>query len=151
LQTADAVAPETFVFDPLSMPPRREPVRGVVVAELVKALRKVLNAHERRVFREQTLRKDVEISNEKNINERIKALYARLNSLLSRVGNKEVEFTKIVGEWERDNVVNNFVPLVHLEQQQKVATRQEEMFEEIWVSKRDDVKKGEKAASKRDK
>lgn len=142
----DAIPTDAFMFDPLNMPPRREPVHGVVVTELVKALRKVLNAHDKRVFREEKLRKDVEISNEKNINERIKALYSKLNSLLSRVNDKEVEFSKIVGDWERENVVNNFVPLVHLEQQKRVAARQDEIFEEIWVSKRD-----ESAIRKRDK
>ncbi|MFH1237261.1 MAG: segregation/condensation protein A [Candidatus Aenigmatarchaeota archaeon] len=134
----DAIATDAFVFDPLSMPPRREPVRGIVVTELVNALKKVLNAHDRRVYREEKLRRDVQVTEEKNINERIKMLYSKLNSLLSRVKNEEVEFSKIVGEWDRENVVNSFVPLVHLEQQKKVAARQEEMFDEIWVSKRND-------------
>ena len=127
---------EQFVLNPLEMPPRREPVRGIVVTELVKALRKVMAAHERREFRAEKLRKDIQIS-EENINERIKTLYSRINSLLSRIRKKEVEFSKLVGKWERDEVVNNFVPLVHLEQQKKVAARQEELFEEIWVSRRD--------------
>jgi segregation and condensation protein A len=127
---------EQFVLNPLEMPPRREPVRGIVVTELVKALRKVMMAHERREFRAEKLRKDIQIS-EENINERIKTLYSRINSLLSRVKKKEVEFSKLVGKWERDEVVSNFVPLVHLEQQKKVAARQEELFEEIWVSRRD--------------
>ena len=140
----DAIATDAFVFDPLSMPPRREPVRGIVVTELVNALKKVLNAHDRRVYREEKLRRDVQVTDEKNINERIKMLYDKLNSLLARVSNEEVEFSKIVGEWDRDNVVNSFVPLVHLEQQKRVAARQEEMFDEIWVSKRNDklAKKG---------
>jgi chromatin segregation and condensation protein Rec8/ScpA/Scc1 (kleisin family) len=140
----DAIATDAFVFDPLSMPPRREPVRGIVVTELVNALKKVLNAHDRRVYREEKLRRDVQVTDEKNINERIKMLYDKLTSLLARVSNEEVEFSKIVGEWDRDNVVNSFVPLVHLEQQKRVAARQEEMFDEIWVSKRNDklAKKG---------
>jgi len=130
---------EQFQINPLAIPPRREPVRGVVIGELVKALRKVMTAHERREFRSEKLRKDIDISGE-NINERIKQLYSRINSLLSKVRKKEVEFSKLVGVWDRENVVNNFVPLVHLEQQKKVAARQEEMFEEIWVSRRDEKK-----------
>jgi len=42
-----------------------------------------------------------------------------------------------VGRWDREEIVNNFVPLVHLEQQKKVRARQEKFFEEIWVSRRD--------------
>ncbi len=127
---------EQFQINPLSIPPRREPVRGVVVTELVRALKKVLKAHERREFRTEKLRKDIDVTGD-NINERIKLLYSRINSLLLRIRKKEVEFSKLVGKWEREEVVNNFVPLVHLEQQKKVRARQEQMFEEIWVSKRD--------------
>ncbi len=131
-----AVPGEDFQIDPLMIPPRREPVRGVVVTELVKALRKVLKAHERREFRTEKLRKNIDVTGD-NINERIKGLYSKINSLLSRVTKKEVEFSKLVGDWERDEVVDNFVPLVHLEHQKKVRARQEEVFEEIWVSRRD--------------
>jgi segregation and condensation protein A len=125
-----------FEINPLAMPPRREPVRGVVVSELVKALRKVLKAHERREFRTEKLRKDIDITGD-NINERIKTLYMKISSLLSKVKKDEVQFSKIVGEWKREEVVTNFIPLVHLEQQKKVRSRQEELFEEIWVSRRD--------------
>lgn len=139
MQEALAVAEEAeapFEINPLAIPPRREPVRSVVVTELVKALRKVLKAHERRVFRTEKLRKDIDVTGD-NINERIKMLYSRINSLLSGVKRKEVEFSKLVGEWNREEVVSNFIPLVHLEQQKKVRARQEEVFEEIWVSRRD--------------
>jgi len=132
----EAETMERFEIDPLNIPPRREPVRGIVVTELVKALRRVINAHERRVTRKEKLRKDIDISSE-NINERIRMLYAKINSLLARVRGKEVEFSKLVGKWEREEVVNNFVPLIHLEQQKKVRARQEEIFDEIWVSRRD--------------
>jgi segregation and condensation protein A len=132
----EAETMERFEIDPLNIPPRREPVRGVVITELVKALRRVINAHERRVTRKEKLRKDIDISSE-NINERIRMLYAKINSLLARVRGKEVEFSKLVGKWEREEVVNNFVPLIHLEQQKKVRARQEEIFDEIWVSRRD--------------
>lgn len=133
---AEVAGSESFEINPLTIPPRREPVRGVVVTELVKALKKVLKAHEKRVFRTEKLRKDIDVTGD-NINERIKTLYARINSLLSRVRKKEVEFSKLVGEWKREEVVDNFIPLVHLEQQKKVRARQEEIFEEIWVSRRD--------------
>lgn len=126
---------QPFEISPISIPPRREPVRGVVVTDLVKALKKVLNSHDRKVSRKARLRKDIDISGE-NINERIRLLYGKINSILARVKKKEVEFSKLVGKWEREEVVRNFVPLVHLEQQKRVSARQEKFFEEIWVSKR---------------
>jgi segregation and condensation protein A len=127
---------EPFEISPITIPPRREPVRGVVVNELVKALKKVLNSHERKVKRKAKLRKDIDISGD-NINERIRTLYEKINSLLARIKKREVEFSKLVGKWDREKVVSNFVPLVHLEQQKKVKARQEKVFEEIWVSRRD--------------
>ncbi|MEE9323578.1 MAG: segregation/condensation protein A [Candidatus Aenigmarchaeota archaeon] len=127
---------EPFEISPITIPPRREPVRGVVVTELVKALKRVMSSHERKVKKKNKLRKDIDISGD-NINERIRTLYEKINSLLSRINKREVEFSKLVGKWDREKVVSNFVPLVHLEQQKKVKARQEKIFEEIWVSRRD--------------
>lgn len=126
---------QPFEISPVNIPPRREPVRGVVVNELVKALKGVLKSNKRKISRREKLRKDVELTGD-NINERIKSLYERINSLLSRVRKKEVEFSTLVGKWDRKRVVNNFVPLVHLEHQNKVKARQEKFFDEIWVSRR---------------
>ncbi len=126
---------EPFEISPITIPPRREPVRGVVVSELVNALKKVLNSHERKVKRKNKLRKDIDVSGD-NINERIRTLYQKINSLLLRIKKREVEFSKLVGNWDREGVVNNFVPLVHLEHQNKVKARQEKVFDEIWVSRR---------------
>ncbi|MEM5871698.1 MAG: segregation/condensation protein A [Candidatus Aenigmatarchaeota archaeon] len=129
---------EGFHLDPLNIPPRREPVRGIIVSELVRALKKALGSYERKMYRIEKLKKDVEISPTESINERIKKLYAKINNLLARLKKKEVEFSKIVVRWEREEIVNNFIPLIHLEQQQKVRTRQEKLFDEIWVKKRED-------------
>jgi len=127
---------ETFEINPLDIPPRREPLRKVTVSELVNALAKVLNSHKGKVSRKRKLRKDIDITGD-NINERIKNLYERINSILLRLSKKEIGFSKLVGKWERDEIVGNFVPLIHLDQQRKVKARQQKVFKEIWVSKRD--------------
>lgn len=127
---------EPFEISPITIPPRREPVRGIVVSELVNALKKVLNSHERKVRRQERLRKDIDVSGD-NINERIRMLYEKINSLLSRIRKREIEFSRLVGKWNREEIVDNFVPLIHLEHQKKVQARQEKVFEEIWVSRRD--------------
>jgi segregation and condensation protein A len=129
--------PESFEINPLEMPPRRDPTRKVVVSELVTALKKVLNAHSRKVSRKKKLIDKIDTKGE-DINKRISSLYSKINTILIRVRKKEVEFSKLVDKWERGEIVDNFVPLIHLDNQNKVSTRQEEMFDEIWV------KKGEK-------
>ncbi len=132
----EALEEERFEISPLEIPPRREPVRRITITELVKALRKALNSHKRKVERKSKLRKDIEIARD-NINERIKELYERINSLLTRIRRREIEFSKLVNRWEREEVVGNFVPLIHLDQQRKVRARQEKVFKEIWISRRD--------------
>jgi segregation and condensation protein A len=136
LEIAEEGEDEEFQISPVNVPPRRKPVRNVVVAELVHALRKVLNSHERKVKRKEKLRKDIDTTGD-NINERIKLLYGKINTILARIRKKEVEFSKLTMKWEREEIVNNFVPLIHLEQQEKIRSRQEKVFEEIWVSRRD--------------
>ncbi len=125
---------ENFQIDPLNIPPRRQPTRKIVVSELVNALRKVLKAEDRRTSREKNRRDKIVISAD-NINERIKTLYSRINTILGRIRKKEVEFSKLVDKWERDDILKNFVPLVHLDNQGKVQARQEKIFEEIYVSR----------------
>jgi chromatin segregation and condensation protein Rec8/ScpA/Scc1 (kleisin family) len=133
-QLMEAEQPLSFTIDPLAIPPRREPTRRIVVSELVDALRKVLKAKERRYYKHEELKKKIEISTD-NINERIKSLYSRINMILARINNNEVGFSKLVDKWERDEVVDNFVPLVHLDNDGKVVARQERFFDEIWVSR----------------
>lgn len=124
----------SFEIDPLNIPPRRHPVRKVVVSELVDALKKVLRANRRKRTRRKRLREKIVISQD-NINERIKSLYGRINTVLSRIKKDEVEFSRLIKKWEREEIVGNFVPLVHLDNQGKVSARQERVFHEIWVRK----------------
>ncbi|NIO23329.1 MAG: segregation/condensation protein A [Candidatus Aenigmarchaeota archaeon] len=125
-----------FEISPINIPPRREPLRKTTVSELVQALKKVLNSHKKKVNRKNRLRKDIDMKGD-NINERIRDLYERINSILLRIRKREIEFSKLVGKWERKEIIGNFIPLVHLDQQRKVKARQSKVFKEIWVSKRD--------------
>lgn len=127
---------EPFEISPINIPPRREPTRKVTISELVQALGKVMNSHNRKISRKTRLRKDIDLKGD-NINERIKDLYERINSILMKVRRREVEFSKLVGKWERKEIIGNFIPLVHLDDQKRVKCRQEKVFKEIWVSKRD--------------
>ncbi|NIO22219.1 MAG: segregation/condensation protein A [Candidatus Aenigmarchaeota archaeon] len=125
-----------FEISPIDIPPRREPMRKVTVPELVNALMRVLNSHKRKVNRKNKLRKDIDMRGD-NINERIKDLYERINSILLRIRRREVEFSKLIGKWEREEIIGNFIPLVHLDQQKRVKARQNKIFKEIWISKGD--------------
>jgi chromatin segregation and condensation protein Rec8/ScpA/Scc1 (kleisin family) len=124
---------------PMEASPKRMPIRRVTITELVDSLRKVLASGERREegIRERIGR--VNISTE-DIAARIEGLYKRITGMLGKVDGGEITFSELVGKWERGNVIDHFMPLVHLDNDKKVECRQKEMFNEIFI-------KGRKQAS----
>ena len=60
-----------------------------------------------------------------------------INTMLSKVKKDEVKFSKLVNNWEKQEIVNTFLPLVFLENEKRVECRQEDMFKEIFVKKRE--------------
>ena len=125
-----------FEVNAITVPQKRVPRRKIMVDELISSLRKVLNAQDRRTSKKLKARDMIKIR-EDNITKRIGRLYEKINTMLSRVKKDEVKFSKLVDRWEKQEVVNTFLPLVYLESEKKVTTRQEEMFKEIFVRKRD--------------
>jgi segregation and condensation protein A len=121
-----------FVVNPITVPPKRQPRRKVVVDDLVSALRRVLRAETRRDRRRKRQREKIEVKDD-NITRRISLLYHRINDILGRINKEEVEFSKLVDKWEKQEVVDTFLPLVFLDHERKVQATQEEIFEEILV------------------
>jgi segregation and condensation protein A len=121
-----------FVVNPITVPPRRQPRRKIVVDDLVSALRRVLRAESRREFRSRRHREKIDIRDD-NITHRISALYHKINDILGRIKGEEVEFSRLVDRWERQEVVDTFLPLVFLDHERRVDASQKEMFEEIYV------------------
>jgi chromatin segregation and condensation protein Rec8/ScpA/Scc1 (kleisin family) len=127
---------DKFEINPISVPPHRQPRRKIVVDELMRALKSALRTSERRALRKSRRRKKISIRDD-NISARISSLYQRINDMLSRIKKDEVKFRNVVNKWEKKEVVDSFMPLVFLDHQKKVHTRQEEMFEEIYIKKRE--------------
>lgn len=124
---------------PIEAAPRRMPVRRVTINELVDSLRKVLTAEEKRGATLRERMGKVSISTE-DITARIEGLYKRITRMLGRMDERELTFSELVGRWDKANVVDHFMPLVHLDHEKKIACRQKEMFSEILI-------KGRKQAS----
>ena len=129
-----------FVVNPITVPPKRQPRRKIVVEDLVSALRRVLKADTRRELRSRRHREKIDIRDD-NITHRISALYHKINEILGRINKEEVEFSRLVDRWERQEVVDTFLPLVFLDHERKVDASQEEMFEEIYIRKGSEDKK----------
>jgi segregation and condensation protein A len=122
-------------MDPLEAVPRRKPVRRITITELVSSLRNVFAAQTRREDRLEERRGRINISSE-DITKRIENLYKRITGIMSRVKGDEIKFSQLVETWERNQVVDTFLPLVHLDQERMVSCRQEKIFDEIFISKR---------------
>jgi len=131
----------------VNVPSKRQPTRKIVAAELISALRNALRTDERRSERSARRRGQIVI-NEENINERIAELYKKIDSLLERLKEEEIEFSRLVKKWSREEILENFVPLVHLDYEKKVHCRQEELFREIYIKK---LPEGQAASEKKSK
>lgn len=120
----------------LGIPMKRIPKRQVTIDELVGALRKALSVREKkeerhRLWKERTR---FEMPTGEDITKRIEAVMAEIDAALSKSKKDSVKFKDIVN-WNRESVVEHFVPLLHLEQDNKIRTDQEEFFKEIYISK----------------
>jgi len=121
----------------LGLPMRRIPKRQVTLTELVVALKKALVVKERRTERDMKWRNRIRVEiKEEDITKRINELMQEIDNLMIQLKGGKLKFKDIVGQWNREQIVNHFIPLLHLEQNRKVVTEQEDYFKEIYIEKR---------------
>ncbi len=124
--------PELFPRTPL---PR---FRQVTLQELMSALNKAISTENRRIKREIVERQAEKLSQvdipktRVNVRERIRQIYARIIVYFKRKPQSKLSFTELVGEG-REEKLAAFLPLLHLDNQQKVWLDQEKHFDEIWI------------------
>jgi segregation and condensation protein A len=119
-------------------PIKRIPKRQVTLDELVRALKKALEVHEKKVKRKvawQT-RLKAEIAMEEDVTKKIEKIFREIEETMEKSKKEKIEFREIVEEWNRDSIVEHFVPLLHLERDEKIQTEQPEILKEIWISKK---------------
>ncbi len=122
----------------LGYPMKRIPKRQVTLEELMGALRKAAAVKEKKEVRRKIWRGQVEaqvVAEEEGIEVRIEKLMNDIDELTEKLQGKKLDFKRLVEEWKRDKVVEKFVPLLHLEQDQKITTEQEDFFREIFITK----------------
>jgi len=124
----------------LGLPMRRMPRRQVTLDELIVALKKAMIVRERKVERRRIWRAQLQAQiTEDDITKRIEIMMKEIDRLMEKMHESKLKFSQIVGKWNRDQIVKNFVPLLHLEHDQKLATEQLEFFKEIFISKKTEV------------
>jgi len=128
------IDPSLAVF---AHPIKRIPKRQVTLDELIKALKRALEVHERKIKRRISLqaRLRAEVSVE-DAAQKIEKVLREIEEALEKTKREKIEFREIVEEWKRDTIVDHFIPLLHLEQNEKIQTEQPEIFKEIWISKK---------------
>ena len=111
--------------------------RKVTLQELMTALGKAIKTETRRIKRvvvekQQELEANLLIPKKRvNINQRIRSIYSRLKNIFTERKTK-LSFTEFAGT-DKEKRIENFVPLLHLDDQHKVWMEQEGHFEEIWI------------------
>ncbi|MEM7825009.1 MAG: segregation/condensation protein A [Candidatus Aenigmatarchaeota archaeon] len=121
----------------LGYPVKRVPKRQVTLDELITALRKALAVHEKKEERIRIIRQQVnQVKVEEDITQRTEKLLKDIDELIEKLKQTKIEFKQLVKEWKKDKVVERFIPLLHLEHNQKVICEQEDHFKEILIQKR---------------
>ncbi len=122
----------------LGYPMKRIPKRQITLEELVDALKKALVVEKKKTERRRLWRTQLQsqvITEEEDITVRIEKLMGDIDSLMETLHKDKLEFKEIVKDWKRDKIVASLIPVLHLEQNQKITTEQQEFFKEIWIKK----------------
>lgn len=126
---------EKFEVTPVTVPPKRYPRRKVMITELISALRSALRTEKRREKRD-VRRKGKIVIGEDKIGKRIDELYSKINQILKSLKGDELKFSKLVNEWKKEEVINTFIPIIYLDHAKKIDVQQKEIFDEIYIRKR---------------
>src|SRR3989338_7248708 len=111
--------------------------KRVTLQELMAALGKAIKTETRRikrvvVARQQEMETSLSLPKESiNIKDRITSVYKKLKEIFA-TRETRLAFSELAGK-TREERIATFVPLLHLDNQQKVWLEQEGHFEEIWI------------------
>ena len=121
----------------LGLPMKRMPKRQVTLDELMVALKKAMAVKERRTERRSLWQAQLRAQiTEEDITKRIESLMEEIDGLMGKLKKDKLEFSMIVEKWDKEQIIDHFIPLLHLEQDQKIKTEQEDFFKEIYISRR---------------
>lgn len=112
--------------------------RQVTLQELMSALGKAIGTENRRIQREISDRQAERLAQinipktRVNVKDRIRQIYAKIQTLFKKKPRSKLGFSELVGDNKEEKLLA-FLPLLHLDNQQKVWLEQEKHFEEIWI------------------
>ncbi len=113
-------------------------MRKVSLQELMSALGKAINTESRRIKKEiveKQFAREAEIvlpkASRVNIKDRIRKIYSKFLTMF-RTKKEKVGYTELIGS-DREERIAAFLPVLHLDHQQKVWLEQGNHLDEIWV------------------
>jgi len=118
---------------PIQIPQKRVYRRPVVLEDLIKALRAALSTQQRRERRHPALQIETK---QPDLSQQVEELFRKI----SQLGKKSL-FSQLIREWKRERILEEFVPLIHLDFEGRIRCYQEKPFEDIHI----EVKDGGKA------
>ena len=123
------------------VPVARRPVRKITLEELVDALKKAIAVEERRkerkIIARKKLDKEIEIT-EEDIEKKLDRILKEIDLVIKKFKKKTIPFSSIVEKWDRDTIIDHFIPVLHLDFRRKIDASQKEFFKEIYLTKLED-------------
>ncbi|MFA6022643.1 MAG: segregation/condensation protein A [Candidatus Pacearchaeota archaeon] len=112
--------------------------KKISLTELMAALNKAVETESRRIVRKNMEKEVYEKTkffmpkNSMSLVERIKIIHERIKNVFQT--QEKIKFSEFAGQ-ERQERINTFIPLLHLDTQSKLWLEQEKHLEEIWILK----------------
>jgi len=111
--------------------------RKVSLNDLVKALEKALDVDKRRTLRRiamMSVPENIKIPEKKfDIGEKIKEIYTRIKDFFKMKDPEKLTFNQLVQSNKKEDRIYTFIPLLHLDNQEKIRLNQEIPFGEIEI------------------
>ena len=127
---------EEFKAPPLLLKTPQARKRKVGLDDLMKALNKALEVDKKRKIRKAKERviREIRLPEKKiNIGDLIKIIYDKVLNFFKK--KEEVTFTELVNSEKKEDKIMTFIPLLHLDNRNKLNLEQKEHFGEIFIKK----------------
>jgi len=112
--------------------------KKISIQELMAALGKAIQTEERREYKKQTEREIYEKTKlfmpkkKIKLSDQIKNIHNKITTLFQK--NEKIRFSDITGPKKQEKI-DTFIPLLHLDHRSKLWLQQHNHFEEIWIHK----------------
>ncbi len=118
--------------------------RKITLEELMNALKNAIKTEERRMRREVSSRRMIDFSfiiPKKRINwlDKIKEVYNMIKEMFIKNKVKKIYFSQLLRTNEKEEKITLFVPLLHLDHQNKVKLEQKAFLSEIEISLKENI------------